>query len=143
VENQAKTLHAVAYLKPSLFSTYEFFGDQDTRESEALLHPSKSQAALADRLADTCFRINLASLLDCLTVFGSLLHATFETFSCLVLCRHVGVFSLWFGLTRPTAEPCGVACSIQERPSSMPRLCTSPTCGTHERCACCWKRGAS
>ena len=64
VENQAKSLHAVAYVKPVLFNRYTYFGGAPHASAADVDSDSD------DGEADNKFRINLSSWLDCLNVFG-------------------------------------------------------------------------
>lgn len=68
VENQAKSLHAVAYVKPAMFTSFTYYGDPDHMDSDGGDEEGESAGVVN---ASTQFRVNLASLLDCLTVFGS------------------------------------------------------------------------
>ena len=67
VENQAKSLHAVAYVKPVLFNRYTYFGGAPHASAADVDSDSD------DGEADNKFRINLSSWLDCLNVFGRFL----------------------------------------------------------------------
>lgn len=67
MENQAKSLHAVAYVKPVLFTRYTYFGGTPRASAEDAGSSSDSD----DEDADNKFRINLSSWLDCLRVFGA------------------------------------------------------------------------
>ena len=68
VENQAKSLHAVAYVKPAMFTSFTYYGDPDHMDSDGGDEEGESAGVVN---ASTQFRVNLASLLDCLTVFGA------------------------------------------------------------------------